>query len=178
MRLSRQLSRPLQASVRLSVGTGIQFKCHAILVNYDVGCPLLVFVDADFAKENFGIGDGSFHFADHIHTAFSATTFRKVTLFRAFVTSSILGGTSLPVVLLMMSPALAASSLFLGHIVLRTISAYSTGFFQLVGCSFLSRSPRFRSCEAFHAYLTRVRSNYSLLFSNIFTLSGLLNSLL
>ena len=82
-----------------------------------------------------------------------ATTFSKVTLFRAFVTSSILGGTSLPVVLLMMSASFAASSLFVGHIVLRTIAAYSTGLFQLVGCSFLSRSPRFRSCEAFHAYI-------------------------
>ena len=37
------------------MGTGIQFKCHAILANYDVSCSRLVFVGADFAKENFGI---------------------------------------------------------------------------------------------------------------------------
>ena len=51
----------------------------------------------------------------------------------------------MPVVLQMMSAPFAASSLFVGHIVLRTISAYSTGLFQLVGCSFLSRSPQFEA---------------------------------
>ena len=59
------------------------------------------------------------------------------------MTSSILGGASLPVVLLMISASFAASKLSGGHIVLRTISAYSTGLFQLVGYSFLSRSPEF-----------------------------------
>ena len=62
------------------------------------------------------------------------------------MTSSILAGASLPLVLLMMPASFAASILSVGHIVLRTTSAYSTGLFQLVGCSFLSRSPRFRSC--------------------------------
>ena len=37
------------------VGAGIQFKCHTILINYDVGFPRLMFVGTDFAKENFGI---------------------------------------------------------------------------------------------------------------------------
>ena len=79
---------------------------------------------------------------DHIYTAFSVTTFRKVILFREFVTSSNLGGKSLPVVVLIESASFAASNLSVGHIVLRTIFAYSTGLFQFVGCSFLCWSPR------------------------------------
>ena len=70
------------------------------------------------------------------------TTFRKVTLFRAFVTFVTFGGKSLSVVVLMMSASFAASNMCVGHIVLRTISAYSNGLFQLVSCSFLSRSLR------------------------------------
>ena len=74
----------------------------------------------------------------------------------------------MPVVLLMMYACFAA----VGHLVPRTISAYCTGLFKIVGYSFLSRSPRFRKCEAFHVYLTRVRSDYSLLvFFNILTLT-------
>ena len=91
-------------------------------------------------------------------------TWEIVPLFRAFVPSSILGGESMHVVLLMMYASFATSNLSVGHIVLKTISAYCTGLFQLVACSFLSRSPRFRRCEAFHVYLTRVRSNNSFLF--------------
>ena len=73
------------------------------------------------------------------------------------MTSSILGGKSLPVLVLMMSASFDTSNLPVGHIVLRTISVYFTGLFQLAGCTFLSRFPRFRSSEAFHVSLTRVR---------------------
>ena len=50
-------------------------------------------------------------------------------LFGPFVTSSILGGASLPVVPLMISASFAANNLSVGCIVFRAISAYSTGLF-------------------------------------------------